>query len=103
VELGAPVSELIMSDCQQYRRILTLSPVGNCPYLTLGTSAPTRSRKPCNPAPSAKSGEMKTASRLDRKLQLAFGVATLTLLVVGAISNSGFRVPRYAGLRRLDV
>jgi hypothetical protein len=40
---------------------------------------------------------------LDRKVQLAFGAAIVTLLVVGAISYSGFRVSRCAGLRRLDV
>src|SRR5271163_2775220 len=43
-ELSQLFSELIMSVRQRCWRILTASPVGNCPYLTRAPSAPTRSR-----------------------------------------------------------
>jgi hypothetical protein len=36
--------EFIVSDRRCFRRILALSPVGNCPYLNHKPSAPTRSR-----------------------------------------------------------
>jgi hypothetical protein len=45
VELAAQISTFIMSDRHYSRRILNLSPVGNCPHISPpAASAPTRSR-----------------------------------------------------------
>jgi hypothetical protein len=53
VEFTMRVSEFIMSDRPYFRRILNLSPVGNCPRISPpGTSAPTRVETDGAPSPS---------------------------------------------------
>src|SRR5580700_1849207 len=85
------------------RCILTLSPVGNCSYLTTSPGPLLEVEPSKTQGHTTKSGEMKTASRLDRKVQLAFGAAILSLVEVGAVSYRGVRVSRCVGCRRLDV